>query len=594
MTIHSFVHFLRQRPLVLLVIKVFGVWQRSGLSGLRWRQRLLHHQTSGYAQWLHAESKYLLVDRNSLAAEIDGLWNPPLISIVMPVCDPPKPWLQRAIDSVRQQLYPHWQLCIADDASTLAYVRPLLESAAAADARIHLTFRESRGHICSTTRSALALANGEFITFLDHDDELSPFALARVAIEIGRYTEVDLLYSDEDLIGTDGQRYDPYFKPDWNPELLRTQNYLCHLSIYRADLLRGLDAFRSEVQGSQDWDLALRASEHARCIRHIPHILYHWRSIPGSTAHSDKAKDYALTAGRRAVQQHLVRRGENAEAILLEFGHLRVRRSLPEPMPGVSLIIATDSASAVTRHLEVLQQCTRYPLEMVLATTKLHDEMELPDGCRVITVDGDEALSHRLNRAAAVASGDILCFMDDCCEAIDAVRLESLVLEAIRPEVGAIGARLLTPDGRIRHAGYLLDPEAVVLHPYRGAPVNFAGLRNRTLLQQNVSAVSASCLAVKRDLFEQLGGFNVASGLFYDVDFCLRLLEVGLRNIWTPHVSLTIHDSDRDKKGGDHQTNTEGIQYMQNRWRDQLVRDPAGNPNLMINHGLPVPEVIRT
>ncbi len=593
MTIHGLVRFLRQRPLFLLAVKVFRVWQRGGLSGLRWRQRLLQHQTSGYAQWLQAESEHMASDRITLASKIDGLQTLPLISIVMPVCDPPKRWLQSAIDSVRRQLYPHWQLCIADDASTLSYVRPLLESVAAAEARICVTFRQSRGHICETTKSALALANGGFITFLDHDDEISPLAIARIATEIGRHPEVDLLYSDEDLIGTDGRRYDPYFKPDWNPELLRAQNYLCHLSVYRAELLRGLDAFRSEMHGSQDWDLALRASERARCIRHIPHILYHWRSISGSTAHSDKAKDYALTAGRRAVQQHIVRRGENADAVLLKFGHLRVRRNLHKPMPGVSLVIATDSASATSRHLEVLRQHTCYPLEMVLATTKLRDKMELPDKCRAITVDGDESLSQRLNRAADVASGDILCFMDDCCEAMDAARLELLTLEAIRPDVGAIGARLVSPDGRIRHAGYLLDFEVVALHPYRGAPANFAGLRNRTLLQHNVSAVSASCMAVKRDLFEQLGGFDAASGLFYDVDLCLRLQEAGLRNIWTPHVSLTIHDSGRDKKGGDHQTNTEAVQYMQARWRDQLVRDPAGNPNLMIDHGLPVPGVIQ-
>ena len=241
---------------------------------------------------------------------------------------------------MRDQLYPHWQLCIVDDASTLPHVRPLLKAAAAADPRIRLVLRDSRGHICVATRTALTLAEGEFVTFLDHDDELAPLALAHVAVEIARHPEADLLYSDEDLIGTDSRRYDPYFKPDWNRELLRAQNYLCHLSVYRADLLRELDAFRPEVQGSQDWDLALRASERARCIRHLPHVLYHWRTVPGSTARADTAKHYSQEAGRRAVEDHLVRCREQAEVELLPFGHLHVRHPLPNPRPRISLIIA--------------------------------------------------------------------------------------------------------------------------------------------------------------------------------------------------------------------------------------------------------------
>ncbi len=590
MPVHAFVRFLRQRPLFLLVIKVFRVWRRSGLSGLRWRKRLLHHQSADYGQWLQIEHERMTFDCDSLAEEIDDLQNSTLISIIMPVCDPPERWLRNAIDSVRSQLYQNWQLCIADDASTLSYVRPLLESLAAGDDRIHVAFRHSRGHICAATKTALELTTGEFVTFLDHDDELSSIAIARVAAEISRYPEVDLLYSDEDLIGVDGRRYDPYFKPDWNPELLCAQNYLCHLSIYRADLLHGLDVFRSEVQGSQDWDLALRASERARCIRHIPYVLYHWRTIPGSTAHSDEAKRYALTAGRSAVQQHLVRTGENAEVIQHEFGHLRVRRSLQNEMPCISLIISTDSASAIARHLEALQHYPRHSdIEVLFATTKFHEDIELPKECRIINVVGDEVLSQRLNRAGVEARGDVLCFMGDCCEAIDAAQLELLVLEAIRPEVGAVGVRLLSPDGRILHAGYFLDPESIVLHPYRGAPSGFAGQRNRAILQQNISAVSASCLAVKRTLFEQLNGFEKASSHFFDVDFCLRLLEMGLRNVWTPYVSVILHNLDRCKNRGDGRMNEEGIRYMRSRWEDILACDPAGNPNLIIVNGLPVP-----
>ncbi len=579
--------FLRQRPAGRLAAKIFHVWRAGGITGLRWRLRLLREQTQGYSRWLQEQELRDAAERDALATRIGALAAPPLISLVLPVCDPPEPWLRRAIDSVLTQIYPRWQLCIADDASTAAYVRPMLQAAAGEDARVQVTFREARGHICAATRTALAMANGRFITFLDHDDELSSLALARIADEIDRHPEADLLYSDEDLIGTDGRRYDPYFKPDWNPELLRAQNYLCHLSAYRADLLQGLDAFRPEVQGSQDWDLALRASERARCIRHLPHVLYHWRSAPGSTAHSDTAKSYALQAGQHAVQNHLTRCGDVAEARLLPFGHLCVRHALPTAKPSVSLVVAEPEAEAITKRLAALLRGTRYSeIEILVATARSGGETTLPDGIRLVDAAG-ENIAQRLNAAAAAARGDILCFIDGRCEAPDSGWLETLAAEAARQGIGAVGARLLLADGSIWHAGYLLDPDAVVLHLYRGAPAAFAGQRNRALLQQNVSAVSTECLAVRRKLFEQVGGFDTTSGCFFDTDFCLRLLEAGLRNVWTPHATLVLH-ARPEREPDEH-----AVRYMQARWSDVLGHDPAGNPNVSLVCGLPVPRRVR-
>lgn len=592
MAAYGLFRYLRQRPSVRLAAKALRLWRDAGVGGLRWRLRLLRQQTHAYARWLQAQEAAEPAARAALAAEIAALRRPPLISVLMPVCDAPERWLRRAIDSVRGQLYPHWQLCIADDASRAAHVRPLLEAAAAADPRIRLLFRETRGHICLATRTAQALAEGDFITFLDHDDELAPLALARVAAEIGRHPEADLLYSDEDLIGTDGRRYDPYFKPDWNPELLRAQNYLCHLSVIRADLLRDLDAFRPEVQGSQDWDLVLRASERARCIRHLPHILYHWRSVPGSTARSDTAKRYALEAGRCAVQAHLARCGESGAAELLAFGHLRVRSAVPEPAPLVSLIVCAHSAAAVARRLPALLRRTRYPrIELLLAVAQPGDATRLPDGARLIV--GDDP-TQRLNRAAASASGEILCFVDGGGEARDDGWLETLVAVAARADVGAVGARLLLPDDSVWHAGYLLDPQSIVRHPYRGAPAGFAGVRNRALLQQNVAAVSAACFAVRRAAFVQAGAFAPASGGFRDVDVCLRLLDAGLRNVWTPHVSLTLHASSaHDAEDAGDRALAQAARYMRTRWGERLARDPAGHPCLVLEHGLPVAGVKR-
>ena len=560
MQFSGLLHHLRQRPAGRLAAKVFRLWRTTGLAGLRWRWRLLRAQTQGYARWLREQAIRTAAEHPARVAEIATLQPAPLISVIMPVCDPPEPWLHRAIESVRAQLYPHWQLCIADDASRAPHVRRLLESAAAEDRRIRLSFRAARGHICAATRTALDLAEGGFVTFLDHDDELEPLALARIAAEIGRHPAADMLYGDEDLIGTDGRRSDPYFKPDWNPELLRAQNYICHSAVYRADLLHALDAFRPEVQGSQDWDLALRAGERAACIRHIPHILYHWRTVPGSTAHADTAKPYTLEAGRRAVQGHLDRCGERARVELLPFGHLSVRHILPVPTPTVSLIVTTPEAC------EPLLKVTDYA------------------GLEVLPVTGSGAeLPRQINRVAARARGDLLCLVDGRCRARDAGWLATLVAEATRPGTGAVGARLLDARGRILHAGYLLDPEAIILHPYRGAPAAFPGVRNRALLQQNVSAVSGACLVVKQAAFGQAGGLDPESGCFFAVDFCLRLLDSGLRNVWTPQATLVLPAPDATAP------DALSLRYMQTRWRERLAHDPAGSPCIALVHGLPVP-----
>ncbi|KAB2928374.1 MAG: glycosyltransferase [Dechloromonas sp.] len=564
---------LRQRPAFRLGEKILRIWRRAGLAGLWWQLRQLDSQTRCYADWRKREDADAAGEHARLQAELAALDSPPLISIVMPVCDPPERWLQQAIDSVRRQGYPCWELCIADDASRSVPVRQLLRAAAAADSRIRLVFRESRGHICAATRSALELATGDFITFLDHDDELAPAALAYVACEIGRHPETDLLYSDEDLIGTDGQRYNPYFKPDWNPELLRSQNYLCHLVVYRATLLHSLDILAPEVQGSQDWDLALRASERAGHIRHLPRILYHWRSLPGSTAHSDTAKRYALTAGRLAVQAQLQRCSETAEVELLPFGHLRIRRPAPDLRLSV-IVFDTDGASSASAPWKPPAGPN---VELVHTTLGLSS----PDR-------SDSRLAEQLNQAARQATGDMLCFVDRRCQPTTPDWLATLAAEAARPGIGAVGARLLQPNRRVWHAGYLLDPESVVGHPYRGAPEHFAGQRNRALLQQNVSAVSATCLAVRRALFEDVNGFDPASGPYFDVDFCLRLQEQGLRNIWTPWATLVLHAATRGDAGS---ATGSGLarQHMQVKWREQLRQDPASHRVLSLERGLPVP-----
>ena len=333
-----------------------------------------------------------------------------------------------------------------------------------------------------------------------------------------------------------------------------------------------MDAFRPEVQGSQDWDLALRASERARCIRHLPHVLYHWRTVPGSTARADTAKHYSLEAGRHAVEDHLVRCGEQAEVELLPFGHLHVRHATAQPkaahQPHHQLALRQRSAGS----LQSLLRNTGYPdIELLVATSHAGDEEILPSGTHVVSAE-HATVAELLNRAVAMASGDMLCFVNSRCEAQDAGWLPALAAEAARPEIGAVGARLLLADGTVWHAGYLLDPCAVVLHPYRGAPAGFPGLRNRAILQQEMSCVSADCFAIKRTVFVEVGGFDTASGPFTTWISACALSDAGFRNVWTPGSHSCFTNGPNAKQTLAH------FGSCSARWGERLAHDLPATP----------------
>jgi len=268
-------------------------------------------QDTPYAEWIAQHDTLGETDRRRLQSALAALPSQPLISLLMPTYNSPERWLREAVDSIRSQIYPRWQLCLVDDASTAPHVRPILEALAREDDRIRLSFRDDNGHISAASNDALGMAEGEFVGLVDHDDLLAPHALALVAIEIACHPEADLIYSDEDKIDLDGRRFGPYFKPDWNPDLMRCQNMISHFGVYRTGLAKQVGGFRRGYEGSQDWDLALRvidASDASR-IRHLPYVLYHWRTVPGSTSTSVDAKSYAIDAGRKAVGDHLVRLG---------------------------------------------------------------------------------------------------------------------------------------------------------------------------------------------------------------------------------------------------------------------------------------------
>lgn len=531
----------------------------------------------------------------------------PLISVLMPVHDTPAKWLRRAIESVRAQTYPNWQLCIADDCSTEPHVPTILHDYAAADSRIRVIRLAAPGHISRATNAALPLAQGEFVAFLDHDDELSPHALSEIARVVVARPDTALLYSDEDKIDHRNRHSSPYFKPAWNPDLLRGQNYFCHLAAYRTSLLRSLGGLRIGFEGAQDWDLALRATERLspHQIVHIPRVLYHWRAIPGSTAIDSRQKPYAAAAAARALREHLERTGTRGDVESVAGGHWRVRRALPPSPPRVSLLIPTRNRVDLLRMcVESLLARTDYPDFEVIVIDNGSDEEaalrylaalpSLDPRVRVLRDDGPFNYSALNNRAAAHADGEILGLLNNDLEVVSPDWLREMVSHTVRPEVGAVGARLLYPDGSVQHAGVVLGiagprlVEGVAGHAFKKSPRHEPGQSNRLRLVQNYSAVTAACLLVRRDTYLRVGGLDAQSlpVAFNDVDLCLRLRETGLWNVWTPFATLLHHESATRGSDSDDPEKTARAErerrHMRARWGPLLDHDPAYNPNLTL------------
>lgn len=589
-----------RRPLVVEALDAEGRWRVA--HGV-WAEVPAGDAPRDYAEWVRKYDTPTLAQTVTLRARLEAAAHRPLISVLMPVYNAPEQWLVRAIESVRAQVYPHWELCIADDASTAPHVQRVLEDFRRRDERIKVEYRAANGHISAASNSALALARGEFCALLDHDDELAPHALAEVVLAHNRAPEADYFYSDEDKLDEAGRRFDPYFKPDWNPDLLLGQNYTCHLSVFRTQRLRGL-GFREGFEGSQDWDVALRFTEdltHPQIV-HIPRVLYHWRAIAGSTALVIDQKNYPAQAARRALEETLARRSLRGELLPVEGQHWRVRRALPEAPPRVSIVIPTrNGADLLRRAIGSIRTRTAYPNYELIVVNHASDAedalgyfAELRDlGAKVIDADGEFNFSRLNNLAVPHATGEVLLFLNNDVETIHEEWLGELVAHALRPEVGCVGALLHYPDNTIQHAGIVLGvggggpngAGGVGGHAFKRFPRGHEGQRNRLRLVQNYSAVTAACLAIRRAVFAEVGGFNEADlpVAFNDVDFCLRVRRAGYWNVWTPFAELYHHESasrgaeDTPEKAARFRRE---VEHMRRAWGPVLDTDPAYNRNL--------------
>lgn len=556
-------------------------------------------QPATYARWLRLFGEANAGKVRALKAACLDFPLRPLISIVMPVYNTPEPWLRCALDSVLRQHYEHWELCIADDCSTAPHVQAVLAEYCASDARIRMVRHETNQHISAASNSALLLASGDYVALFDHDDELSADALLWVVHEINRHPDAALIYSDEDKISDEDERQDPYFKPDWNPDLFLSQNFICHLAVYRADVLRAIGGFRLGFEGSQDYDLGLRFIERIelRQIRHIPRVLYHWRIIPGSTAQDGAAKPYAQQAGIRALEEHLARRGiaadvsESGEAA----GNYRVRYVLPQEKPLVTLIILTRNGLSLLRQCveSIIAKTTYAPYEILIvdngsddpATLDYLAQLQAQNLARVLRDDAPFNFPALNNRAVKEAKGSLVGLLNNDVEVIAPDWLGEMVSHALRPEIGAVGARLWYPDNTLQHGGVILVG-GVAGHAHKRLPRGHMGYSRRAVLIQDFSAVTAACLLLRKEVYLDAGGMDEQLAVaFNDVDFCLKIQAAGYRNLWTPYAELYHHESatrgyeDTPEK----QARFEGeIQMMKQRWGTLLDNDPAYNPNLTL------------
>ncbi len=591
------------------ISKAWAVLRREGWDGIR-RRVILHHSQetnsaefdrNDYAEWIRRYDTFTVQTRATVRGRIDALVHKPLISVLMPVYNPPLNMLEDAIRSVQNQLYPNWELCIADDASTNVGVHKILQRYAADDSRIKVVFRKENGHISAASNSALDLAIGAYVALLDNDDLLREHALFWIADAIVANPDAGLIYTDEDKVDQSGRRYDPYFKPDFNPDLFLSHNMICHLGVYRTDLVRQLGGFREGYEGAQDYDLALRCTEQLahHQIVHIPRVLYHWRSHPGSTAQAGSEKSYALSAGERALNDHFARAQIAAKAELLDFGMYRARYFIPAPAPWVSLIIPTRNG------LELIKQCidsifdkTTYKNYEILIVDNNSDDPKTLDyfaslaGDNRIRILRDERpfnYSMLNNDAVQHARGEYVGLINNDISVISPEWLEEMIGLAMQPNVGAVGARLWYPNDTLQHGGCITGIGGVAGHSHKHLSRGQFGYFARAQLIQTLSVVTAACLVTKKSIYQEIGGLDEINlkVAFNDVDFCLRVRDAGYRNVWTPYAELYHHES--ATRGHEDTPEkqlrfSDEVLYMKKRWGDLLMNDPTYSPNLTLDH----------
>ena len=531
---------------------------------------------SEYQKWFE-QHRASAEELASMRHEVPALASQPLISILTPVFDTPVPWLREAVDSVLAQVYENWELVLIDDGSTATDLLGALPALAARDRRIRLVRLESHQGISAALNKGLDVAEGQWLTFLDHDDVLEPDALFQNVRLLQENPGLDLIYSDEDKL-TDQGFDSPILKPDWSPDFFLSCNYLCHMIFLRRDLVRAVGGFRQEFDGSQDYDLLLRVSERTNRIHHIPRVLYHWRRSENSSASDVRQKPGQLEASWRAIEAHLERRGEPAHVTVDWRTHaFCVRRQLLEPRKISVIALSSHDPESLKQFVERLISKTSYPnYEIVIVEVGERDKVD--EACadfRVLHFPDAANASAAKNYVVQQTDSPWLLFLDAGVEPIEADWLTIMGEHVQRPEVGAVGARLINPNDTIEHAGLVLGVNGIAQSAFYGFSAEHAGVNRQLRMTRNYSAVSGACLLMRREVFQRIGGFDEKlCGALADVDLCLKMRRAGYLIVYTPLAKLFLDPSPPDR--GD--ASAEVI--MRQRWSDVLERDPYYNPNL--------------
>ncbi len=552
-----------------------------------------------YEEWIETVEIPSLPGKDEVATILAAMEKPPVISVVMPVYNPEEIYLRACIDSVLEQSYPYWELCMADDKSPKEHVQRVLREYEAKDPRIKVVYRQQNGHISAASNSALEIATGEFVALLDHDDALPEHALLFMAQSIHNQPNTRILYSDEDKLNAKGERFEPHFKSDWNPDLFFSQNYVSHLGVYQHELLKKIGGFRLGVEGSQDQDLLLRCLPHVQPeqIVHIPRVLYHWRTVEGSTALASGEKSYTTDAGIKALQDYFATRQPGVE---VEAGRVpntyRVRYPIPEPAPLVSLLIPTRDRRSLTETAvrSILEKSTYTNYEILILdngsveaeTLEFFSQIQQEDHrVKVLAYDYPFNYSAINNFGARHAKGTIIGLVNNDIEVINPDWLTEMVSHSLRPEIGCVGAKLYYPNDTLQHGGVILGIGGVANHSHKHFSRSHPGYFARLICTQNYSAVTAACLLIRKEIFDAVEGLDEDNlkVAFNDVDFCLKVREAGYRNLWTPYAELYHYES--ISRGAEDSPEkiarfTSEVDFMKAKWGDQLEIDPFYSQNL--------------
>ncbi len=553
--------------------------------------------TADYTHYL-TRKKFTDIRKELIFRDIKTFKRNPLLSVVMPVYDPPITFLKLALDSIVDQFYTNWEICIADDCSTDKEVRKTLERYASKHKNIKVVYRTENGHISKATNSAIELATGDYCVLMDQDDILRENALYEIAKLLNRSPDAELIYSDEDKIDENGIHSEPHFKPDWSPESLLSRNYLGHVCAFKTFALREIGGYREGYEGSQDYDLALRFTEKYNKILHIPEVLYHWRSHTQSAAYHETAKPYAYRAAQRALTEALHRRGWDSKIDFLEgFRGYKVWTELKDPNELVSIIIPTKNKQDYLKQCvdSIINKSTYKNFEIILVDNN-SDEKEfftLVDEWKkqhkfvfkYVQENAPFNFSYLINKGRKAASGKYLVLLNNDTEIITPEWMEGLIGQVQRPEIGVAGCKLLYENDTIQHAGVIVGLGGVAAHVFTTMDRDGPGYFNYINLLNNYSALTAACFMVRTEVFDKVNGFDEKFVVEYnDVDFCLKVVEAGYRNVYVPHVELYHYES---ISRGHPLANPKSIKrhekemnMLYKKWPKFTENDPCYNPNL--------------